>query len=124
MLFNQLIIFGTISVFFCTSILFWIKWKKIGLFLLFLIISILFIFSLAVVKSSIFGSIRLDSFPLEINLVTKTESVIHSEGIIDTLRDWSKILRGKKPIYITSGGSQISLDSVGDEKSIKLFKPF
>ena len=124
MLFNQLIIFGTISVFFCTSILFWIKWKKIGLFLLFLIISILFIFSLAVVKSSIFGSIRLDSFPLEISLVTKTDSVSHSEGILHTLRDWSKILRGKKPIYITSGGSQISLDSVGDEKSIKLFKPF
>ena len=53
MLLNQLILFGSISVFFCISVLFWIKWQKIGSILLFLIISILFIFSLGVVKSSI-----------------------------------------------------------------------
>ena len=34
------------------------------------------------------------------------------------------MLRGKKPIYITSGGSQISVDPIGDEKAIKLFKRF
>ena len=124
MLLNQLILFGSISVFFCISVLFWIKWQKIGSILLFLIISILFIFSLGVVKSSILGSMRLDSFPLEINLETNSVFVSRGEAVLNTLRGWGKILRGKKPIYTTSGGSQISVNPVGDEKSIKIFKRF
>ncbi|MBC8514016.1 MAG: hypothetical protein H8D28_06565 [Candidatus Thioglobus sp.] len=46
------------------------------------------------------------------------------KAILDSLKSWNKKLRGKKPIYETSGGSQISVDPIGDEKSIKLFKRF
>ena len=75
-------------------------------------------------KYSILGSMRLDSIPTAMNLVTDSKFVSRGEAILDSLKSWNKILRGKKPIYITSGGSQISVDSIGDEKAIKLFKRF
>ena len=52
------------------------------------------------------------------------KSISRGEIILDSLKSWNKKLRGKKPIYITSDGSQISVDSIGDEKAIKLFKRF
>ena len=58
------------------------------------------------------------------NLEVDTKSISRGEIILDSLKSWSKKLRGKKPIYITSGGSQILVDPIGDEKAIKLFKRF
>ena len=40
------------------------------------------------------------------------------------LKSWNKIIRGKKPIYITSSGTTIKVNPISDEKSVKLNKPF
>ncbi|MDC1447499.1 hypothetical protein N8269_04190 [Candidatus Thioglobus sp.] len=110
--------------FFCTSIFLWIKCRKIGAPLLILIIVILFIYSFGMAKYSILGSMRLNSIPKVMDLEADSKSISRGEVILDSLKSWNKMLRGKKPIYITSGGSQISVDSIGDEKAIKLFKRF
>ena len=124
MLLNQLVLWGSVILFICVSIFLWIRWRKIGSFLLVLITAILFINSFGIAKYSILGSMRLDSIPTAMNSETDSKFVSRGEAILDSLKSWNKILRGKKPIYITSGGSQISVDSIGDEKAIKLFKRF
>jgi len=124
MLLSQSALWGGLCFFVCTSIFLWIKWRKIGTPLLILIIVILFIYSFGMAKYSILGSMRLDSIPTAMNSETDSKFVSRGEVILDSLKSWNKMLRGKKPIYITSGGSEISLDSIGDEKAIKLFKPF
>jgi len=118
---NKLIIVLAICFFGCASIFIWIKLRKIGSPLLILIIGIFF---LGVSKLLIVGSMRLD--PYQPVTIFESNSEFNSRGdeILGSLKSWSKILRGKKPIYTTKGGSQISLDPIGDEKSIKLFKPF
>ena len=40
------------------------------------------------------------------------------------LKSWNRIIRGKKPIYTTKGGSQIKVNPFSDKQSIKLIKPF
>ena len=124
MLLNQLVLWGSVILFICVSFFLWSRWRKIGSFLLVLITAILFINSFGIAKYSILGSMRLDSIPAEMNSVTDSKFVSRGEAILDSLKSWNKILRGKKPIYITSGGSQISVDPIGDEKAIKLFKRF
>jgi len=124
MLLNQLAFLGVLCFFVCASIFLWIKWQKIGSPLLVLIIIISFIYSFGIAKYSILGSMRLNAIPIVIDLAVDSESVSRGKAIFDSLKSWSKILRGKKPIYISTGGSQISVDSIGDEKSIKLFKRF
>ena len=124
MLLSKLVLWGSIILFICASIFLWIKWRKIGSFLLVLITAILFINSFGIAKYSILGSMRLDSIPTAMNSETDSKFVSRGEAILESLKNWNKMLRGKKPIYITSGGSQISVDSIGDEKSIKFFKRF
>ena len=124
MLLNQLVLWGSVILFICVSIFLWIRWRKIGSFLLVLITAILFINSFGIAKYSILGSMRLDSIPIAMNSETDSKFVSRGETILDSLKSWNKMLRGKKPIYITSGGSQISVDPIGDEKVIKLFKRF
>ena len=124
MLINQLALWVSICLFLCASIFLWIKWQKIGSPLLVLIIVISFIYSFGIAKYSILGSMRLNAIPIVIDLAVDSESVSRGKAIFNSLKNWSKILRGKKPIYISTGGSQISVDSIGDEKSIKLFKRF
>ena len=124
MLLNQLAFLGVLCFFVCASIFLWIKWRKIGPPLLVLIIVISFIYSFGLAKYSILGSMRLNSIPTVMNLEVDFEFVSRGEAILDSLKSWNKMLRGKKPIYTTSGGSQISVDPIGDEKSIKLFKRF
>ena len=124
MLLNHLVLWGTIILFICTSIFLWIKWQKIGSPLLVLIIALSFINSFGVAKYSILGSMRLNSIPKVTNLEADSKSTSRGEVILDSLKSWNKMLRGKKPIYVTSGGSQITVDPIGDEKSIKLFKLF
>ena len=53
-----------------------------------------------------------------------SELVGGGESILDRLKLWNKVLRGKKPIYTAKGGTQIKVNPIGDEKSIKLIKPF
>ena len=124
MILNQLALWGSLCFFVCASIFLWIKWRKIGPPLLVLIIVISFIYSFGLAKYSILGSMRLNSIPTVMNLEVDFEFVSRGEAILDSLKSWNKMLRGKKPIYTTSGGSQISVDPIGDEKSIKLFKRF
>jgi len=124
MLLNQLALWGSLCLFICASIFLWIKWQKIGLPLLVLIIAISFIYSFGITKYSILGSMRLSAIPIVMDLVVDSESVSRGKVILDSLKSWNKILRGKKPIYISAGGSQILVDSIGDEKSIKFFKRF
>ena len=124
MLLNQLALWGALCFFVCASIFLWIKWRKIGPPLLVLIIVISFIYSFGLAKYSILGSMRLNSIPTVMDLEVDFKFVSRGEAILDSLKSWNKILRGKKPIYVTSGGSQISVDPIGDEKSIKLFKRF
>jgi len=124
MLLNQPSFWVGIFLFFCASIFLWIKWRKIGSPLLALIICVSFIYSFGIAKYSILGSMRLNAIPIVMDLEVDSESVSRGKAIFDSLKSWSKILRGKKPIYISTGGSQISVDSIGDEKSIKLFKSF
>ena len=40
------------------------------------------------------------------------------------LKRWNKIIRGKKPIYITNSGTTIKVNPFGDEQSVILNKPF
>ena len=40
------------------------------------------------------------------------------------LKRWNKMLRGKKPIYSTSSGTNLKIDTFGGEKSIKIDKYF
>ena len=124
MLLTQLTFFGGLCFFASASILLWIKWRKIGMPLLVLLITLLLIFTVGIVKSSVLGSMRLSSIAPVINLDANLEFTSRGEAILDTLKSWNKIARGKKPIYTTLGGSQISVDSIGEEKSIKLFKRF
>jgi len=126
MLLNQLVPWGSIIIFIfiCTSIFLWIKWRKIGSPLLVLIIALSFINSFGIAKYSILGSMRLNSIPKAMNLEADSKSISRGEVILESLKSWNKMLRGKKPIYVTSGGSQITVDPIGDEKSIKLFKHF
>ncbi|WP_416653333.1 hypothetical protein [Candidatus Pseudothioglobus sp. Uisw_086] len=124
MLLSQLALWGSLGFLVCASIFLWIKWRKIGSPLLVLIIFTLFIYFFGITKYSILGSMRLNSIPTVMNLETDSKFVSRGEAILDSLKSWNKMLRGKKPIYITSDGSQISVDPIGDEKSIKLFKRF
>ena len=124
MLLNQLVLWGSVILFICVSIFLWSRWRKIGSFLLVLITAILFINSFGIAKYSILGSMRLDSIPIAMNSETDFKFVSQGEAILESLKNLNKMLRGKKPIYITSSGSQISVDPIGDEKSIKLFKRF
>ena len=124
MLLNQLALWGFLCFFVCASISLWIKWRKIGSPLIFLIIVLSFIYSLGIAKYSILGSMRLDPIPTGIDFDADSEFLSRGETILNSLISWSKMLRGKKPIYTTIGGSQISVDPIGEEKSIKLFKRF
>jgi hypothetical protein len=40
------------------------------------------------------------------------------------LKSWNKIIRGKKPIYISNSGTTIKVNPFGDEQSVILNKPF
>ncbi|MDC1536143.1 hypothetical protein N8516_03155 [Candidatus Thioglobus sp.] len=124
MLINQLALWGNVCLFIFGSTFLWIKWRKIGLPLLVLIVALSFLNSFGIANYSIYGSLRLNSIPTIVNTETDSKSISRGEIILDSLKSWNNKLRGKKPIYITSGGSEISLDPIGDEKAIKLFKRF
>ena len=43
---------------------------------------------------------------------------------LNKIKRWNKILRGKGPIYSTRSGTNLKIDTFGDEKSITIDKSF
>ena len=125
---SQLVFISICFFMVCISIILWINWRKIGYPLI-----ILIIISLAVIS---FGSGKLLNESKKFNLPAFNSSLSISsldddsqflsrgKKILNSLRSWSKQIRGKKPIYSTDNGSQIIVDSIGEEKSIKIIKNF
>ncbi len=50
--------------------------------------------------------------------------IINSSILVNKLKSINKILKGKKPIYSTNGGTQIKIEPFDEEKSIILNKLF
>ena len=125
---SQLVFISICFFLVCISIILWINWRKIGYPLI-----ILIIISLAVIS---FGSGKLLNESIKFNLPTFNSSLSISsldddsqflsrgKKILNSVRSWSKQIRGKKPIYSTDNGSQIIVDSIGEERSIKIIKNF
>ena len=124
MLLNQLIFFSILFLCVYVSIQLRRKYRKIGTILLALTL-IVFVISVAgTIKFSTLDSMNLDLNPSIIVLDNNPEIVSSGESTLDKLKHWNKIIRGKKPVYTTKGGTQFNVSPIGDEKSIKLFKPF
>ena len=125
---SQLVFISICFFMVCISIILWINWRKIGYPLI-----ILIIISLAVIS---FGSGKLLNESIKFNLPAFNSSLSISsldddsqflsrgKKILNSVRSWSKQIRGKKPIYSSDNGSQIIVDSVSEEKSIKIIKNF
>ena len=125
---SQLVFISICFFLVCISIILWINWRKIGYPLI-----ILIIISLAVIS---FGSGKLLNESIKFNLPAFNSSLSISsldddsqflsrgKKILNSVRSWSKQIRGKKPIYSTDNGSKIIVDSIGEEKSIKIIKNF
>ena len=124
MLLNQLIFFGILSLFIYVLILLRRTYRKIATTVLVLLLAVLVISLAGTIKFSIFDSMNLDLNPSIMDLDDNRELVGGGESILDKLKLWNKILRGKKPIYTTNSGTQIKVNPIGDEKSINLIKPF
>ena len=124
MLLNQLIFFSILFLCVYVSIQLRRKYRKIGTILLALTL-IVFVISVAgTIKLLTLDSMNLDLNPSIIVLDNNPEIVSSGESTLDKLKRWNKIIRGKEPIYTTRGGTQFNVNPIGDEKSIKLFKPF
>jgi hypothetical protein len=89
-----------------------------------LFLAILVISLAGTIKFSIFDSVNLDLNPSIMDSDDNPELSGGEESILDKLKLWNKILRGKKPIYTTNSGTQIKVNPIGDEKSINFIKPF
>ncbi len=124
MLLNQLIFFSILFLFIYVLILLRRTYRKIATTVLVLLLAILVISLAGTIKFSIFDSMNLDLNPSIMDLDDNRELVGGGESILDKLKLWNKILRGKKPIYTTNSGTQIKVNPIGDEKSINLIKPF
>ena len=124
MLLNQLMFFGILFLFIYILILLRRMYRKIATTVLVLLLAILVISLAGTIKFSIFDSMNLDLNPSIMDSDDNPELVGGGESILDKLKLWNKILRGKKPIYTTNSGTQIKVNPIGDEKSINLIKPF
>ena len=124
MLLNQLMFFGILFLFIYILILLRRMYRKIATTVLVLLLAILVISLAGTIKFSIFDSMNLDLNPSIMDSDDNPELLSGGESILDKLKLWNKILRGKKPIYTTNSGTQIKVNPIGDEKSINLIKPF
>jgi|TARA_B110000263_G_scaffold33438_1_gene25300 hypothetical protein len=124
MLLNQLMFFGILFLFIYILILLRRMYRKIATTVLVLLLAVLVISLAGTIKFSIFDSMNLDLNPSIMDSDDNPELVGGGESILDKLKLWNKILRGKKPIYTTNSGTQIKVNPIGDEKSINLIKPF
>ena len=126
---SQLVFISICCFLVCISIILWINWRKIGYPLIIMIITSLAIISFGSGKLLLNKTIKfnLPSFNSSLSISSlDDDSQFLSRGkkILNSLRGWSKQIRGKKPIYSTDNGSQIIVDSIGEEKSIKIIKNF
>ena len=73
------------------------------------------------------------TFEIEARKITCNEgSVISETGILTQkasarvlqFKRWNKMLRGKGPLYSTRSGTNLKIDTIGDEKSITIDKAF
>ena len=124
MLLDQLIFFSILFLCVYFSIQLRRMYRKIGTILLVLTLVVFVISVAGTIKFSILDSMNLDLNPSIIVLDNNPEIVSSGESTLDKLKRWNKIIRGKKPIYTTKGGTQFNVNPIGDEKSIKLFKLF
>ena len=124
MLLNQLIFFSILFLCVYVSIQLRRMYRKIGTILLVLTLVVFVISVAGTIKFSILDSMNLDLNSSIIVLDNNPEIVSSGESTLDKLKRWNKIIRGKKPIYTTKGGTQFNVNPIGDEKSIKLFKLF
>ena len=124
MLLNQLIFFSILFLCVYVSIQLRRMYRKIGTILLVLTLVVFVISVAGTIKFSILDSMNLDLNSSIIVLDNNPEIVSSGESTLDKLKRWNKIIRGKKPIYTTKGGTQFNVNPIGDEKTIKLFKPF
>ena len=124
MLLNQLIFFSILFLCVYVSIQLRRMYRKIGTTLLVLTLVVFVISVAGTIKFSILDSMNLGLNPSIIILDNSPEIVSSGESTLDKLKRWNKIIRGKKPIYTTKGGTQFNVNPIGDEKSIKLFKLF
>jgi len=124
MLLNQLIFISILFLFIYVLILLRRTYRKIATIVLVLFLAILVISLAGTIKFSIFDSVNLDLNPSIMDSDDNPELSGGEESILDKLKLWNKILRGKKPIYTTNSGTQIKVNPIGDEKSINFIKPF
>ena len=124
MLLNQFIFFSILFLCVYVSIQLRRIYRKIGTILLVLTLVVFVISVAGTIKFSILDSMNHDLNSSIIVLDNNLEIVSSGESTLDKLKRWNKIIRGKKPIYTTKGGTQFNVNPIGDEKSIKLFKPF
>ena len=124
MLLNQLIFISILFLFIYVLILLRRTYRKIATIVLVLFLAILVVSLAGTIKFSIFDSMNLDLNPSIMDSDDNPELVGGGESILDKLKLWNKILRGKKPIYTTNSGTQIKVNPIGDEKSINFIKPF
>ena len=124
MLLNQLIFFSILFLCVYVSIQLRRMYRKIGTILLVLTLVVFVISVAGTIKFSILDSMNLDLNSSIIVLDNNPEIVSSGKSTLDKLKRWNKIIRGKKPIYTTKGGTQFNVNPIGEEKSIKLFKPF
>ena len=100
-----------------------------GLPILLLLTILLFEFFFGISKLSVSKIYQSDLIDLkimtpEIILDDNSEFTNRSQSIFNKIKSLNKMLRGKKPIYITESGTQINVDPIGEEKSIKIIKNF
>ena len=109
--------------------------------------------SLALISQFVFASLEVSDFsddqicifaqdpplPAQVIFEIKARDIICDEGIsfkrsevsiskeserFLRLKRWNKMLMGKKPIYSTRSGTNIKIDTFGNEKSITVDKAF
>ena len=126
---SQLVFISICFFLVCISIILWINWRKIGSLLIILIITSLTVISfgsgkLLLNESTKFNLPAFNSSLSISSLDDDSQFLSRGKKILNSVRSWSKQIRGKKPIYSTDNGSQIIVDSIGEEKSIKIIKNF
>tara|TARA_B100000795_G_scaffold249958_1_gene217818 strand:- start:213 stop:566 length:354 start_codon:yes stop_codon:yes gene_type:complete len=74
----------------------------------------------------IVADVNIKSLYCDSNGVIKIDKapIINSTILVNKLKSLNQILRGKKPIYRTKGGTQIKIETLDDEKSIIFNKLF
>ena len=52
------------------------------------------------------------------------DTPLTKDTALDILKHASKVIRGKKPVYTTKGGTEVNVDAWGKDKGIQIKKTF